>query len=153
MLCVKVKFQNLTCNLAETWLKANTVRGRVPLDITPISDDHRCYRRSRLRAGPSGEAALEQPSTQTFPWVIHRGPGPSLQQEHGPRLGARALVSITEFDGRQIRQPWIKRHGSCGWGLGWVSRKRYRGQCSRIHDRPSARAALEMVVDEFHSGG
>ena len=41
MLYVKVKFQNLTCNLAGTWLKANTVRGRVPFQLMPIMRSYR----------------------------------------------------------------------------------------------------------------
>ena len=36
MICVKVKLQNLTCNLAGTRLKAKPVSGRVPFQPTPI---------------------------------------------------------------------------------------------------------------------
>ena len=58
MSCVKVKFQDLTCNLAGTRPKAKPVFGRVPFDITPIADGYRYHRRSRLRA----------------PWSVGSGP-------------------------------------------------------------------------------
>ena len=41
-------FKTLPATLPER-VKQKSGFGRVPLDIAPISDDHRCYRQSRLR--------------------------------------------------------------------------------------------------------
>ena len=89
MIYVKVELQNLTRNLAGTWLKAITVCGRVPLDIIPISGDHRCYRHPRLRAGPSGEAAQGQCSAQTVPRTVHLGSGDQAKLAIGTRTIAK----------------------------------------------------------------
>ncbi len=34
-----------------------------------------------------------------------------------------------------------------------ASRKRYRGECSRIHYRSAAGTVLVMAADELHAGG
>ena len=38
-------------------------------------------------------------------------------------------------------------------GLGLCFTQTRLGQCSRIHDRSAARAALVMAADEIHAGG
>ena len=96
MSCVKVKFQDLTCNLAGTRPKARPVFGRVPFDITPTADGYRYHRRSRLRPPPSTEAAQGQCSAQTVPGPMHRTSGA------GPR--ARVPVSIIFLD---VHIPYI----------------------------------------------
>ena len=84
MICVKVKLQNLTRNLAGTWLKAKTVCGWVPFQLMPIMRSYRSYRQPRLGAGPPREGALGQSSAQTIPRTMHRGSGLNLQSVHGP---------------------------------------------------------------------
>ncbi len=52
-------FKTLPATLPER-VKQKSGFGRVPLDIAPISDDHRCYRQSRLRESPDdqGKASI-----------------------------------------------------------------------------------------------
>ena len=107
-------FKTLPATLPER-VKQKSGFGRVPLDIAPISDDHRCYRQSRLRAGRFGEAAQGQCSAQTIPGILHPG---SWIMHHGSE--ARAVVSVGQLRKHRERLPVIALDGSSGRGLGLV---------------------------------
>ena len=74
-----VKYQNLTCNLAGTRLKADPVFGRVPLGHNPIVCGPSNRRSTRLGPSAFRETGLGQWSGHRVPGTMHSGAGATIK--------------------------------------------------------------------------